>query len=162
MVLLKFKENTSTRKNGCKLSFARPFYPGLRWEESCQRVKGGDPSPLLSTSEATSGRLGPVPGSPVQKGHGLNRVGPVKDHKDDEGTGAPLLEGKAESRHCSPLGKRRLGADLSVYKSQKGFKRTEPGCFRCCLVPGQTATGTNWKQGDPSGHQAALLCCARG
>lgn len=39
-------------------------YPGLFWEECCQQVKGGAPSPLLSTAKATLGVLGPVLGSP--------------------------------------------------------------------------------------------------
>ena len=59
-------------------------------------VKRGDPSPLLSTGDATAGVLGPVLGSPVQDRHGHTEDSPDKGHQEDEGTGASLLGGKAE------------------------------------------------------------------
>ena len=42
-------------------------HPGLQEEEHHQQDKGPDPSSFLSASEATSGVLGPVLGSPVQE-----------------------------------------------------------------------------------------------
>lgn len=62
----------------------------------CPQVKGNDSSPLLVTKEVTSVVLGPILGHPVQDRHRHTRESAVKGHKDDEGTGAPLLGGKAE------------------------------------------------------------------
>lgn len=58
-------------------------HPALHWEEHRQQVKGGDPSPLLSTGEATSGVLLPVPRSPVHERHGATGESPAKGLEDD-------------------------------------------------------------------------------
>jgi len=67
----------------------------------CRQAEGGDPSSLLSTVEAASGVLGPVLGSLAQERHGHTEESPAKSHKGDEGTGASLPLGKAESWDCS-------------------------------------------------------------
>ncbi|KAK4817772.1 hypothetical protein QYF61_026995 [Mycteria americana] len=54
------------------------------------QVRGGEPSPLLST-----GVLCPVLGSSGQKGDGHTGEGPTKGHQDDEGIGASLIQGEA-------------------------------------------------------------------
>jgi len=43
------------------------WYPGMHEEECGQQVEGGSPPPLLSPSEASSGVLRPVLGSPLQE-----------------------------------------------------------------------------------------------
>lgn len=51
-----------------------------------QQVRRGDPSPLFSTGEITSGLLCPVLGSPEQERHGRTGESPTKCHEDDDGT----------------------------------------------------------------------------
>ena len=70
--------------------------PGVHQEECGQQVDGGSPPPLLCPSEAPSGVLCPVLGSPVQERWGATGESPAEGYKDGEGTGASLLRWKAE------------------------------------------------------------------
>jgi len=54
-------------------------------------MEGDDPSPLLSTDEATSGVLCPVLGSPVQARDELTVVNPEQGHEDDLCTGVSFI-----------------------------------------------------------------------
>jgi len=65
--------------------------------------------------EATRGVLCPVLGSAVKKQHRHTGENPAKAHKDDEGTGAPHIGGKAESYDCSAWRRRGSGGILSMY-----------------------------------------------
>ena len=49
------------------LILVREWDPGMHQEECGQQVEGGSPSPLHCPSEASSGVLCPVLGSPVQE-----------------------------------------------------------------------------------------------
>lgn len=51
-------------------------------------------TPLYSALVRHNWSARPVLGSPGQERHG--HTGPVKDHKDDEETGASLIQGKPE------------------------------------------------------------------
>ncbi|KAF4790148.1 hypothetical protein TURU_144545 [Turdus rufiventris] len=55
--------------------------PGMHWEEYGQQVEGGDPVPLLSPSESTSGILCPVLGSSAQERQGVTGEGPAEATK---------------------------------------------------------------------------------
>ena len=70
--------------------------PGVHHKERGWQVKGGDPLSLLCPAEDTSGVPCPVLGSPVQERQGSVGESPVGDHKDDKGSGASPLRGKAE------------------------------------------------------------------
>jgi len=83
-------------------------YPGLHWDKCSQQAEARNPSPLLSTDrEATPGVVGPVLDSSQQGRHGRIGESPAKGHSD-EGMGAPLVCGKAETRGCSAW--RRTGS----------------------------------------------------
>jgi len=100
---------------------------------------------LLSTGDTTPGVLGPVLGSSVQERHGKTAKRQAKRHKDDVGTGAPHVGGKAERQGTAQPGEEKaLGvSSMSVNTWRKGGKRMEPGSFQWCPVTGQAAMSTN-------------------
>ena len=75
--------------------------------------------------------------------------------------------------HTSPLRRRRKSWGCSAWRKlsgislmstntwREGAKRTEPGTFHWCPVPGPEAMRTIGTQEIPSEHQEALLCCVR-
>lgn len=52
-------------------------YIWFNFSECCQQVRGGDPSPLFCTGEATLGIVSPIPGSSVEERHGYTRESPT-------------------------------------------------------------------------------------
>lgn len=74
---------------------ASGIHPEVHWNSGLW-IEGGDPPPLLSPGEATSGVPCPVVGSPVQEGQRTTGEGPAKGHKDGQGIDVSLL-GETES-----------------------------------------------------------------
>jgi len=72
------------------------WYCRVHQEECGQQVEGGSPSRLHCSSEAPSGVLCPVLGSPLQERWGATGESPAKGYEYNEGTGASLLWVKAE------------------------------------------------------------------
>jgi len=70
--------------------------PGVHQEECGQQDEGGSLSPLRCPSEAPSGVLCPVLGSPGQERWGATEESPAEGYENDEGIGASILWVRAE------------------------------------------------------------------
>ncbi|KAK4828615.1 hypothetical protein QYF61_000067 [Mycteria americana] len=76
--------------------------------------------PLLSSVKAASGVLCPVLSSSVQERYRHTGESPIAGHKDDEGTRAPQIQGKAERAGTVQPGEEKAQGDLiSVHKHLK-------------------------------------------
>ena len=71
------------------------LYPRLHQKKYGQKIKGGDPAPLLCTGEASPGVLHPDLES-VQERHRPAGVHPEVGHRNDLRDGRPLPWGQAE------------------------------------------------------------------
>lgn len=111
-----------------------------------QKVEACNPSPLLSTGEATPGVLGPVLDSLVQGGHWHTGEGPAKGY-NDEGIEISLLWGTADKSESAQAWEEKAQGDvISVCKYQKGGCK-EDRARHFPVVPGSEAKGTNWNAG---------------
>lgn len=75
-----------------------------------------DLSPLLSTGEAITGVLGPVPDSLIEEGNEHTEVSWAQGHEDDEGLGACELRREAKTACIVQPGQDAQGHLIHVYK----------------------------------------------
>ncbi|KAM9630334.1 uncharacterized protein ACIBXB_016808 [Morphnus guianensis] len=105
----------------CALAAKKPNSTlGCKRRSAAGQVKGGDPSPLLST-----GMLCPVLAFPGQEKDGHTGEGSTKGHQDDEGIGASLTQGEAVRVGTVQAGE--VSGDLiHVYKYLMGSNEVVP------------------------------------
>lgn len=94
-------------------------------EGCCYHIEGRDPSSLLITlGDATLGLLYPVLCSSVQEGGGVTAESPTKSHKNGQGTGAPLVGGKAgRAGTVQPDKGEAQGNLINVHEYLKGRRK---------------------------------------
>lgn len=82
-----FSDSCSSVPHSIKARCAQRTTPCLR---------RGNPSPLFSTTETTSGALDQILCSLAQERHRYSRVSPEKGHFNDPRTGVPVVQWEAE------------------------------------------------------------------
>lgn len=83
----------------------------------------------------------------VRDRQGRTGESPAKSHKDDEGTGVPLLQGEAEKAGTVQSGEEKVKGDhINVCKYLKRrCKEDRTMLFSVgCPLPGQEGMDTNW------------------
>lgn len=118
---------------------------------SAAKVKGGDPSPLFCTGQATPGILCPVLGPPVEERHRYTRENPAKGHEWwKDGKTSPVRDLRQFS-----LERARLRDLSSLYQClQEGCTEDSQGLFSDAQWQTGAETET-WEA--PSEHQEMLF-----
>ena len=124
----------------CPRTTESQLYPELHPKKHGQQIKGGDPTSLLCTGEASPGVLRPDVEFSVQEKHGPVSVCPEEGHKNDPGDGTPPIRGQAERLGAvQPGNEKAVGrpeSGLSVSK-REAIKKKDADTSPECVVIGQ-------------------------